>query len=79
MLDPEGAKFLRHFMISLYHDYISLLFSFLCNFWVKYQKSSIGFENLAHLYSTTNKCNDEILDIFSKKNPMFFIFKEAAK
>ena len=27
-LDPEVAKFLRHIMISLYFDYISLLFNF---------------------------------------------------
>ena len=45
-------------MISLYYDYISLLlFNFLRNFRVKYQESSIGFKNLAHLESIENKCN----------------------
>ena len=43
-------------MIRLYQDFISLLFTFLCNFLVKYQESSIGFENLAHLQSKENKC-----------------------
>ena len=27
------------------------------NFRIKYQESSIGFENLAHLQSIENKCN----------------------
>ena len=31
------------------------------NFRVKYQESSIGFENLAHLQSTENKCKRKVL------------------
>ena len=46
-------------MISLYYDYILLLFNFLRNFRVKYQESSIGFENLAHFQFIENKCQVE--------------------
>ena len=37
ILDPEVVKLFRHILISLYYDYISLLFNFLRNFRVKYQ------------------------------------------
>ena len=49
-------------MISLHHDNISLSFNFLHNFRGKYQESSIGFENLAHLQSIENKCKSDVDD-----------------
>ena len=40
------------------------------NFWVKYQESSIGFENLAYLQSIENKCkgfyNVKLVSYYSK-------------
>ena len=71
ILDPEVTKILKHIMISLYYDYISLLFNFLRNFRVKYQESSIGFENLAHLQSMENKCKQvsKNLSILSCNTP----------
>ena len=59
-------------MISLYYDYISLLFNFLRNFRVKYQESSIGFENLAHLQSIENKCNFSLI-LKVGKNGLFLV------
>ena len=41
-------------------NHISLLFNFLRNFRVKYQESSIGFENLANLQSIKNKCKAKV-------------------
>ena len=54
--DPEVAKLLRHIMISLSYDYISLLFNFLRNFQVEYLESIIAFVKIAHLQSIKNEC-----------------------
>ena len=38
------------------YDIDTLKLGWMHNFWVKYHKSNVGFENLAHLQSIENKC-----------------------
>ena len=43
----------------------STLIFLMRNFQVKYQESSIGFDNLAHLQSSENKCNFFLIRVTS--------------
>ena len=39
------------------------------NFWVKYEESSVGFENLAYLQSIENKCNSVLIQTLNFISP----------